>query len=150
MRLRPIAALAAIALVAFSAKAWAGYVKDASKIVKSADWSKMETTSVTLKEFSFTPSTLEFQEGVPYKLVIANKGNEKHYFTAKKFFKAIAARKVQSQDGEVKAPYFNAIEVYPGHYMELYFIPVTKGIYELKCTVQGHASMGMKGQIKIE
>lgn len=150
MSSRSLAALVAVALMALSAKAWADYVRDAPRIVKAADWSKMETANVGMKEFSFTPSTLTFREGVPYKLVITNEGSSKHYFTAEEFFKAIATRKVQSQDGEVKAPYFSAIEVYPGRSMELYFLPVNKGTYELKCTIAGHALMGMRGQIKIE
>lgn len=150
MQRRTCAALAALALFAFVGSARADYIRDAAKRVKAADWSKMETVSVTLKEFSFSPSKLVFQEGVPYKIVISNKGESKHYFTAAGFFKAIATRKVQNTDGEVKAPYFSALEVFPGRSMELYFIPVTRGTYKLKCTIPGHAELGMRGRIRIE
>jgi len=127
------------------------YVRDAAERVKAADWSKMETATVTMTDFAFSPATIVFRQGLPYKLVIENKGDQKHYFTAEGFFRAIATRKLQSNiDGEVKAPYFSAIEVYPGRTLDLYFIPVKKGSYQLICTVAGHADMGMKGDIRIE
>lgn len=127
------------------------YVQDAPQRVKAADWSRMQTMSVSLTEFAFSPSTLVFQEGIPYKLEILNKGTIKHYFTSEGFFKAIATRKIQSNaDGEIKAPYFSAIEVFPGRSLDLYFIPVKKGTYDLKCTIEGHAEKGMVGQIRIE
>lgn len=127
------------------------HVRDAAERVKAADWSKMETVTVVMSEFAFAPQPLVFRQGVPYKLVIENTGSEKHYFTAEDFFRAIATRKLQSNtDGEVKAPYFSAIEVYPGRSLDLYFIPVTAGTYELICTIAGHAGMGMTGKIRIE
>jgi uncharacterized cupredoxin-like copper-binding protein len=86
-----------------------------------------------------------------YKLEIQNKGKAKHYFTAEGFFKAIATRKLQSNaDGEIKAPYFLALEVFPGRSLDLYFIPVTKGTYKLHCTISGHEEKGMHGSIVIE
>ncbi len=127
------------------------YIKDAEERIKQADWSKMETTIVELSEFSFSPKDLIFKMGVPYKLEIKNTGSIKHYFVSEKFYKAIATRKVQSNsDGEIKAPYFKAIEVFPGRSLDLYFIPVLKGTYDLKCTIKGHAEKGMIGTISIE
>lgn len=127
------------------------YVRDAAERVKAADWSKMETVTVTMTDFAFNPAAVVFRREVPYKLVIENKGTQKHYFTADGFFRAIATRKLQSNmDGEVKAPYFSAIEVYPGRSLDLYFIPVKTGSYRLVCTVEGHEGMGMVGEIRIE
>jgi uncharacterized cupredoxin-like copper-binding protein len=127
------------------------YVRDAADRIKAADWSKMETVTVTMTDYAFNPASVVFRQGVPYKLVIENKGAQKHYFTAEHFFRAIATRKLQSNtDGEVKAPYFSAIEVYPGRSLDLYFIAVKTGAYPLICTIEGHESMGMKGEIRIE
>ena len=82
---------------------------------------------------------------------IKNEGTTKHYFTASEFFKAIATRKIQSNaDGEIKAPYFTAIEVFSGRSLDLYFVAVKKGSYDLLCTIEGHANNGMVGQIRIE
>ena len=139
------------ALVFVSGCSTADYVVDATARVKAADWSQMTTVTVLLREYSFTPTNLRFRAGVPHKLEIVNNGKGKHYFTAAEFFKAIATRKVQSNaDGEIKAPYFFALEVFPGRSLDLYFIPVKKGRYRLLCTIEGHADRGMTGNIVIE
>lgn len=127
------------------------YVKDAPQRVKATDWSKMETVSVHQNDFYFSPSELIFHVETPYKLEIINNGTTKHYFTAGEFFKAIATRKVQSNtDGEIKAPYFTALEVFPSRSLDLYFVPVKKGSYDLRCTIEGHTEKGMVGRIVIE
>lgn len=126
------------------------YVGDAADIVKMTDWDDMETVEVSLTEFAFTPSTLTFTSGKPYKLIIKNDGEAKHYFVSDQFFRAIATRKVQGSDGEIKAPYFSALELFPGKELELYFVPVKKGTYsDLLCTIKGHAEEGMVGEIII-
>ena len=127
------------------------YITNAFEIVKTADWSKMETISIVLTEYVFLPERIVFHKDIHYKLEIRNEGTIKHYFTAEKFFKAIATRKVQSNiDGEIKAPYFTALEVFPGHSLDLYFIPIKKGTYDVNCTIKGHAEKGMSGRIIIE
>ncbi|MBI4688487.1 MAG: cupredoxin domain-containing protein [Nitrospirae bacterium] len=126
------------------------YVKDAPERVKAADWAKMQIISISMTEHKFTPSELVFKADMPYKLVLKNEGRDMHYFVSEGFFRAIALRKVQSISGEVKAPYLTAVEVYPGHIIELYFIPVRGGNYEFICTIAGHLENGMKGNIRIE
>jgi uncharacterized cupredoxin-like copper-binding protein len=127
------------------------YIADSEARVKAADWSKMQNASVVMQEYSYQPETLSFKAGVAYKLELLNGGKSKHYFTAPEFFKAIATRKVQSNaDGEIKAPYFSALEVYPGRSLDLYFIPVKPGSYRLHCTIAGHEEQGMHGRIVIE
>ncbi len=144
---------AVVIIVMFGSAAWADvdYVHDAPERVHAADWSQMESISISLTEYAFSPATLVLREGVPYQLSIMNQGMMKHYFVAEDFFKAIATRKVQSNtDGEIKAPYFTAIEVFPGRSLDLYFIPVKSGEYGLRCTIEGHAERGMIGRIRIE
>lgn len=127
------------------------YIADSEARVKAADWSRMQNASVVMQEYSYHPQTLNFKAGVAYKLELLNSGKSKHYFTAPEFFKAIATRKVQSNaDGEIKAPYFSALEVYPGRSLDLYFIPVRPGSYKLHCTIAGHEEQGMHGTILIE
>ena len=115
----------------------------------SADWSRMETVTVTLSEYAFSPSPVVLREGVPTKLVIRNAGKEHHYFVSEGFFNNVATRKVQSSDGEVKAPHFTAVEVYAGKTMEWFLVPMKKGAFDLLCTVKGHAEHGMKGTIEV-
>src|SRR4030067_137541 len=72
------------------------------------------------------------------------------FFVSEESFRAIALRKVESKDGEVKAPYITAIEVYPDRSIDIYFIPAKAGTYDFICTVKGHAEKGMTGKIHIE
>jgi uncharacterized cupredoxin-like copper-binding protein len=119
------------------------------KALAAADWSRMETVTVTLSEYAFSPTPLLFREGVPTKLVIKNAGKEHHYFVSEEFFRNVATRKVQSSDGEVKAPFFAAVEVYAGKTMEWFLVPMKKGTFDVLCTVKGHAEHGMKGTIEV-
>jgi uncharacterized cupredoxin-like copper-binding protein len=125
------------------------YVANAADFVEAANWEEMQEVTVELDEFSFTPSELTFEAGVPYELKLRNVGQEKHYFTAHEFYRAIATRKAESVQSEVKVPYFTALEVYPGQEIELYFVPVLPGTFELFCEIEGHADAGMRGTITV-
>ncbi|RLA37272.1 MAG: hypothetical protein DRR03_02675 [Gammaproteobacteria bacterium] len=128
----------------------ADYITNAGDIVKAADWDKMVTVTVEMEEFAYEPGDLVFKAGQPYKLVLKNSGEKKHYFTAPGFYKAIATRKVQSnKDGEIKAPYFTAIELMVGGQLDLYFVPVTKGEFPVYCTIDDHREQGMEGSLTI-
>ncbi|MBF0309380.1 MAG: cupredoxin domain-containing protein [Magnetococcales bacterium] len=127
-------------------------IEKRKEIVDAVDWKAVEKVTVELKEHNYTPDKLVFKAGQPYQLIMRNVGEKKHYFTAPEFFKAISARKVQSdKDGEIKAPYFLAIEMMPkGGQLDLYFVPVTKGSYPLYCTESDHRQQGMEGSVVIE
>lgn len=129
-------------------------VADAAQIVKAANWDKMETVTVELDEHSFTPQDLKLKAGQPYKLVIKNVGEKDHYYTAAEFFKSVAWRKAQTpkpNGGEIKAPYFTAVEAYKdGGVVELFFVTVNTGSFEVICTIDDHKDKGMKGTIVVE
>src|SRR3972149_3380991 len=125
------------------------YGADPAAVLAKADWSKMDTVTVTMTEYAFSPSPVVLKEGIPSKLVLKNEGKEAHYFVAEGFFRTIATRKIQGTDGEVNAPYFSAVEVYPGKSIEWFLVPMEKGTYELVCTVKGHAEHGMKGKMEV-
>lgn len=57
---------------------------------------------------------------------------------------------METRDGEIKAPYLTAVEVFPGRSIDLYFVPVSQDTYELTCTIKGHAEMGMAGHVVVE
>ena len=130
----------------------------ASDWVGGVDWDSRTVVNVSMVEsgnqLSYSPSTLTFEAGKPYVLRITNPaGNEnKHYFSpdqAKDFFKSIATRKVQTADAEYKAPYFKAVELLIGGTLEIYFVPVIAGEYDILCTITGHADAGMTGKITV-
>jgi uncharacterized cupredoxin-like copper-binding protein len=76
-------------------------------------------------------------------------GTEKHYFTAEEFYQSVAFRKAQDSSGEIKAPYFKAVEIFPGEQADLYLIPTKAGTYDSICTIAGHTEAGMVGNITV-
>ncbi len=128
----------------------AGYLQDGTARVAAADWSQTENVTLELSEFQFEPAALVFREGVPTRLTLRNVGNRTHTFVSEGFFKAIAAQKLVSADGEVGNPYVETIEMPSVEEKQLYFLPVAKGTYPLECSILLHDLFGMEGQITIE
>jgi len=130
------------------------FVSNSADIVKAANWEQMETLTVELDDFSFAPQDLKLKAGQPYRLVVKNVGKLDHYYTAPAFFRSVAWRKAQTpkpNGGEIKAPYFTAIEAYKdGGIVELFFVTVDKGTFEVECTIEGHRIKGMHGTIAVE
>ena len=130
------------------------YVTNSADIVKAANWEAMQTVNVELSDHDFEPKHLKLKAGQAYRLVIKNTGEADHYYTAAEFFRSIAWRKVQTprpHGGEVKAPYFTAVEAYKkGGTVELFFVPVKKGTFEVVCTIEDHKEKGMTGSITVE
>jgi uncharacterized cupredoxin-like copper-binding protein len=127
------------------------YVANASDFAskQAADWSTAKTVRVELGEFYFKPDNLTFESGKPYKIELVNVGAVKHEFTAEDFFASVAWRKAESAESEVKAPYFTEIEVFAGMQVDLYFVPVTPGTYNLVCEIEGHLEAGMFGTVTV-
>ncbi len=130
-------------------KPGAGYVRDIAAKTANVDWSKAETVTVTLSEFRFAPARLSFRSGVPYRLRLRNAGTQGHTFVSPGFFRAIAAEKLVSTDGEFVRPYLQSIAIPPGAEKELFFVPVKTAVYGVKCTVFLHESFGMEGKFTI-
>lgn len=128
------------------------YIRNAKEHIDQAKWSAMETVTVTITEHDYAPRDLVFAAGKPYKLELKNAGEKDHYFTAPAFFRAVAWRKAMvNQQAEIKAPYFSAFEVLKkGGQIDLYFVPVTKGKFEVYCTIDDHREKGMEGSLTIE
>lgn len=129
-------------------------VPNAAEIVKKANWAKMQTVTIELTEHDFSPKDLKLQADTPYRLIIRNIGEHDHYYTAAEFFRSVAWRKVQTpkpHGGEIKAPYFTAVEAYKkGGTVELFFVTVKKGTFEVICTIDDHKDKGMFGTITVE
>ena len=152
------AALAALAVVGVGGCAGAqdvfgdpgaGYVGDARERVQSAEWSRAETLTVVLSEYAFSPGTLTFRAGTPYRLRIENGGDSTHFFVSDGFFKAIAPGRLITRSGETAQPTLKSIALAPGEAKDLEFVPVRTGVYELECTAPFHAAFGMHGTILI-
>ena len=131
-----------------------GGVSNGADIVKAANWDKMETVNIELTEHDFDPKHLKLKVNQAYRLVIKNKGEADHYYTAAEFFKSVAWRKAMTprpHGGEIKADYFTAIEAFKKvGVVELYIVPVTKGVFPVVCTIDDHKEKGMTGTITVE
>lgn len=128
----------------------------ASDWVSFVNWDDAQRVQITAHEedadhFHFEPANLSFEAGKPYilEMMNPNTNNEKHYFHAPDFFKAVATRKAQTKDAEYKAPYFDDFELLIGGSIELYFVPVLPGTYQMWCTIPGHREKGMEGSYVI-
>ncbi len=128
----------------------------ASEWVSFVNWDEATRVEIMAHEVDedtmhFMPDHLEFEAGKPYILVLkgSQTNEEKHYFHAPDFYKAIATRKAQTANAEYKAPYFDDFELKVGGELELYFVPVVEGEYELWCTIPGHRDNGMEGEFHI-
>ncbi len=147
-------ALAASALIAPTLAVAEDYITNGADIVKAAKWDTMETVTIELLEHEFVPQNLKLKANKPYRIVIKNNGEADHYYTAPAFFKSVAWRKVMTprpHGGEIKAPYFDAIEAFKkGGTIELYLVPVKTGTYEVICTIDDHKQKGMSGTITVE
>ncbi|MBI2880715.1 MAG: biphenyl 2,3-dioxygenase [Candidatus Tectomicrobia bacterium] len=97
---------------------------------------------------AFEPKELTFETGRLYKLVLINPSPVKHYFSALRFAAAVWTRKVQDAGMEVKGA-IREIELLPGKRAEWFFVPVQAGVFELRCTIPGHAEAGMIGRVAL-
>lgn len=146
--------LLAVLATAFLAttSAFAYDISNAKAYVDKADWKQMTTIRVDLGDHHYTPEDLRFKAGQAYKLELRNVGEKDHYFTSPEFNKAVAWRKIMvNGQMEAKAPYFTAFEVLKGGgQLDLYFVPVKAGTYEVYCTIDDHREKGMEGKLTIE
>jgi len=109
----------------------------------------------------FEPQEIVFTTGKLYKLTIKNVSDSKHYFSSNSFSKAIFTRKIQISSNNYKLAeikgIINEIEVWPGHEVEWWFVPIKTGKFDdLNCRVKDrktnlkHSDMGMQGTIIIK
>jgi uncharacterized cupredoxin-like copper-binding protein len=99
-------------------------------------------------QLKFFPDHLNFIVGQKYKLILDNPSPTKHYFTAKDFADASWTQKVDAGKVEIKGA-IHELELKPTAIAEWVIIPLKAGKYELHCSIPGHASAGMVGEISI-
>jgi len=158
MRARPGAAVLVASVLALAGCAagedrfgapGAGYVEDAAGRAEAVDWSTAESVTVTLSEFAFSPATLTFRAGAPYRLILENAGGQTHFFVSRAFFKSIAARELRSGEEAVSAPRLEKIALAPGATKELSFVATETGTFDLVCTAFLHELFGMTGSVQV-
>lgn len=125
------------------------YLQNGKDFVDAAKWDAAPKVQVVLGEMFFTPKNLTLEAGKPYVIELANKGKVKHEFSAGKFFRSVATRKVENSGSEVKVPFFTEVEVKAGKSVELLVIPTVPGSFEMLCEIKGHREAGMEGTITV-
>lgn len=128
------------------------YLSNAAEYVDAAKatWdATAKTVAIELNEMSFTPKNVTLEAGKPYVLKLTNKGKVKHEFSAGKFFRSAATRKVGTDAGAVKVPFFTEVEVFAGKTAEVFVIPVIPGTFDMLCELPGHLEAGMEGTITV-
>lgn len=90
-----------------------------------------QTIQITASEWKFEPAELTVQAGVPVQLTQLNKGTIQHDFAIETL--------------GVSLPLID-----PGKSQSIRFTPAKKGSFEFKCTVPGHAEVGMRGTITVK
>jgi len=125
------------------------YLQNAKNFVDAAKWDAAPKMRIDLGEMFFKPKNVTLEAGKPYVIELANTGKVKHEFSAGKFFRSVATRKVENPGSEVKVPFFTEIEVLAGKSVELFVIPVVPGSFEMLCEIKGHREAGMEGTITV-
>jgi uncharacterized cupredoxin-like copper-binding protein len=115
----------------------------------AVDWTLARTVHIELGEMYFKPKDLVLQAGVPYLLELKNNGGVEHEFTAATFFRSSSIRKIESDNGEVRVPFFTGIKVQPGKTVTVFAIPVVPGKFEMLCEIPKHREAGMEGTIMV-
>ncbi len=136
-------------------------------LVLSFGWTagaaKAQKITITLQEYSFTPTRVTLQAGVPVEIKLVNKGKLSHEFTVY----TTPRGKVSDWDeyamtntyfrdmGEVQTEFDGIgaaagtrvfeVQVQPDKEAAVKFTPTRKGTFEIGCHVQGHYEAGMKG-----
>src|SRR5680860_1091864 len=81
------------------------YLQNAKEFVDAADWDSAPKVRIELGEMFFEPEDVRLEAGKPYVIELVNIGKVKHEFSAPKFFRSVATRKVENPGSEVKVPY---------------------------------------------
>ncbi|WP_176594084.1 cupredoxin domain-containing protein [Sphingobium sp. EM0848] len=106
---------------------------------------QVQTVTVTLSNFRFTPSTLTLQRGQSYRLHFVNSASGGHNFVAKSFF---ASSAIAPEDrGKVKD---GELALHGGQSVDILLVPGQAGTYESHCSHFMHSSFGMKGTVIVQ
>ena len=111
----------------------------------SCGWFESSIVVITAEEFRFTPTWIEWSPDHALRLMIRNKGRERHVFHSPELFGSEAAVTWYQPMGAVQES--NAIVLEPGQSIEL-SLALSPGLYPFRCWMKGHT--GMEGTILVK
>jgi plastocyanin len=109
----------------------------------SADNAEQAVT-VSLANFSFSPSTVRLTHGRPYALELVNTASGGHNFAAPQFF---AAAQIAPADRARVAK--GTVELAGGARVVIHLVAPAAGQYRVHCSHLMHSAFGMKGAIVV-
>ena len=125
------------------------YLENSQDYVGVVDWTLAPKVRIEVGEMFFKPKDIPLKTGVPIVLELVNSGKITHEFTATEFFRSSSIRKIQSENSEVRVPFFTEVEVLPGQAVKVFAVPVIAGTFEMLCGLPGHRQAGMEGTITV-
>lgn len=120
-----------------------------SSYVKMVDG--VQIVTINAKEFMFTPSEIEINEGKT-KFILINDGVGEHELVVYEASKQEIIQQAELAEDEntiEKNILFEIEEVHPGDSGESDIITLKEGSYVMGCHIVGHYEAGMKGTIEI-
>jgi plastocyanin len=106
------------------------------------DVQSVETITIRLSNFAFSPDHLRLRAGVPVRLHLENESGGGHNFSAPTLFAA-------SNFPTGSPPTNGKIEVPSKTSADVVLIPRAPGVYEFKCSHFLHSLFGMTGTIVV-
>ena len=97
---------------------------------------------VGLSSYEFKPDQITLVRGTTYRLHLTNTSGKSHNFSAPQLFAAssiASADRAKVEDGE--------IEVDGGQTVDVVFVPMTPGEYDIRCTHFLHSAFGMHAKV---
>jgi uncharacterized cupredoxin-like copper-binding protein len=120
------------------------FVLPAAASAQPVDRSDVETVTITLSSFAFTPETIALEHGRPYRLVFVNTSSGGHNFVAPDFFRTAQIAGDDSariDDGR--------IELEAGERLQIRVMIAEPGHYDVHCSHFMHSVFGMTGDIVV-
>lgn len=99
---------------------------------------------VALSSYEFKPDQITFVRGTTYRLHLTNTSGKAHNFSAPQLFAASSiapADQSKIEGGE--------IEVDGGQSVDIVFVPLTPGEYDIRCTHFLHSAFGMHAKVMV-
>ncbi len=131
----------------------AGYVEDPKGKTGAVDWNGAEKLVMYFSSYKLQPNKIAFKAGEAYEMRLVNEEKKPHSFKAAQFFRAIAVHNITllGKDGlVVNNPRIERISLPPGAVVQLHFVAVKKGEFEISCDEPVHATQGMTAEFTID
>ena len=99
-------------------------------------------------DYDMSQKIFEMETGKAYRLEISSMGFKEYEIEAEDFFRNIWVRGIEIEGIEIDTPVINEIELEREGEIEIKFVPISPGDYEVE--IEGLQSKGMKGLFKVK